>query len=141
MSFQICLLSSRAQLISEKWGNVPVVLAGDFNCTPQVCIWDPFLPNRWNFQGIMLLTVIKFIFYLLFIGRVQFTSSYHHQRWNFNLYKISLSLLMSCILHSTFYWSNIYFFAAWYQVIQQKRIIWSENLSSFSNFWCRKRNQ
>ncbi|XP_044476528.1 carbon catabolite repressor protein 4 homolog 3 [Mangifera indica] len=36
---QICLLSSKAQIISKKWGNVPVVLAGDFNCTPQSAIY------------------------------------------------------------------------------------------------------
>jgi len=33
---QIRFLSSRAQYLSEKWGNTPVVLAGDFNSTPQV---------------------------------------------------------------------------------------------------------
>ncbi|RDX80567.1 Carbon catabolite repressor protein 4-like 3 [Mucuna pruriens] len=33
---QIRFLSSRAQNLSEKWGNAPVVLAGDFNSTPQV---------------------------------------------------------------------------------------------------------
>ncbi|XP_031287514.1 carbon catabolite repressor protein 4 homolog 3 [Pistacia vera] len=56
---QICLLSSRAQLISEKWGNVPVVLAGDFNCTPKSAIYkflssselDIKLYNRRELSG------------------------------------------------------------------------------------------
>ncbi|KAL5726289.1 hypothetical protein ACHQM5_009343 [Ranunculus cassubicifolius] len=37
---QIRVLLSRAQTLSEKWGNVPVVLAGDFNCTPQSAIYQ-----------------------------------------------------------------------------------------------------
>ncbi|KAJ1437936.1 Endonuclease/exonuclease/phosphatase [Sesbania bispinosa] len=36
---QIRFLSSRAQTLSEKWGNAPVVLAGDFNSTPQSGIY------------------------------------------------------------------------------------------------------
>ncbi|KAH9722595.1 Carbon catabolite repressor protein 4 [Citrus sinensis] len=37
-AFEICFLSSRAQIVAEKWGNIPVVLAGDFNITPQLNI-------------------------------------------------------------------------------------------------------
>ncbi|KAH1235977.1 Carbon catabolite repressor protein 4 3 [Glycine max] len=36
---QIRFLLSRAQYLSEKWGNTPVVLAGDFNSTPQSGIY------------------------------------------------------------------------------------------------------
>ncbi|CAJ1936923.1 unnamed protein product [Sphenostylis stenocarpa] len=36
---QIRFLSSRAQYLSKKWGNTPVVLAGDFNSTPQSGIY------------------------------------------------------------------------------------------------------
>ncbi|CAK7349762.1 unnamed protein product [Dovyalis caffra] len=32
---QIRFLLSRAQILAEKWGNIPVVLAGDFNSIPQ----------------------------------------------------------------------------------------------------------
>jgi len=35
---QIRFLSSKAQSLSEKWGNAPVILAGDFNSTPEVNI-------------------------------------------------------------------------------------------------------
>ncbi|KAH9778570.1 Carbon catabolite repressor protein 4 [Citrus sinensis] len=37
-AFEICFLSSRARIVAEKWGNIPVVLAGDFNITPQLNI-------------------------------------------------------------------------------------------------------
>lgn len=33
---QIRSLASRAHLLSKKWGNAPVVLAGDYNSTPKV---------------------------------------------------------------------------------------------------------
>lgn len=33
---QVRLLSSKAEILSKKWGNIPIVLAGDFNSTPQV---------------------------------------------------------------------------------------------------------
>uniref|UniRef100_A0A2N9HKA7 Endonuclease/exonuclease/phosphatase domain-containing protein n=1 Tax=Fagus sylvatica TaxID=28930 RepID=A0A2N9HKA7_FAGSY len=33
---QIRFLLSKAQILSEKWGNAPVVLVGDFNITPQL---------------------------------------------------------------------------------------------------------
>ncbi|KAL5074354.1 hypothetical protein RYX36_013338 [Vicia faba] len=35
---QIRLLASKAQILSKKWGNAPVILAGDFNSTPQLNI-------------------------------------------------------------------------------------------------------
>ncbi|KAL6281561.1 hypothetical protein ACE6H2_018442 [Prunus campanulata] len=35
---QIRFLISRAQLLSERWGNAPIVLCGDFNSTPQLNI-------------------------------------------------------------------------------------------------------
>jgi len=31
------VLLSTAHALSEKWGGIPVVLAGDFNSTPEVC--------------------------------------------------------------------------------------------------------
>ncbi|KAL2342504.1 hypothetical protein Fmac_003789 [Flemingia macrophylla] len=36
--FEIRFLSSRAQYLSGKWGKTPIVLAGDFNSTPQLNI-------------------------------------------------------------------------------------------------------
>ncbi|KAL5818013.1 hypothetical protein ACOSQ3_026391 [Xanthoceras sorbifolium] len=47
---QICLLSSRAQVISEKWGNAPVVLAGDFNITPQSAIYQFLSSSELNIK-------------------------------------------------------------------------------------------
>ncbi|KAK2647824.1 hypothetical protein Ddye_015313 [Dipteronia dyeriana] len=47
---QICLLLSRAQIISEKWGNVPVVLAGDFNSTPQSAIYQFLSSSELNIK-------------------------------------------------------------------------------------------
>ncbi|KAF5179456.1 Carbon catabolite repressor protein 4-like protein [Thalictrum thalictroides] len=36
---QIQLLLSRAKVLSEKWGGMPIVLVGDFNSTPQSAIY------------------------------------------------------------------------------------------------------
>ncbi|XP_065860698.1 carbon catabolite repressor protein 4 homolog 3 isoform X2 [Euphorbia lathyris] len=36
---QIRFLLSRAQILVEKWGDIPVILAGDFNSTPQSAIY------------------------------------------------------------------------------------------------------
>lgn len=36
---QIRLLLRKAHMLSKKWGGVPVVLAGDFNSTPQSAIY------------------------------------------------------------------------------------------------------
>ncbi|KAF8407845.1 hypothetical protein HHK36_006982 [Tetracentron sinense] len=36
---QLQLLLLRAHALSEKWGNVPIVLAGDFNSTPQSAVY------------------------------------------------------------------------------------------------------
>ncbi|KAK7358299.1 hypothetical protein VNO77_00226 [Canavalia gladiata] len=45
---QIRFLSSRAQILSEKWGNTPVVLAGDFNSTPQSGIYKFLSSSELN---------------------------------------------------------------------------------------------
>ncbi|KAK4283707.1 hypothetical protein QN277_000632 [Acacia crassicarpa] len=45
---QIRSLLSRAQTLSEKWGNVPVVLAGDFNSTPQSGIYKFLSSSELN---------------------------------------------------------------------------------------------
>ncbi|XP_068471249.1 carbon catabolite repressor protein 4 homolog 3 isoform X2 [Phaseolus vulgaris] len=45
---QIRFLSSRAQYLSEKWGNIPVVLAGDFNSTPQSGIYKFLSSSELN---------------------------------------------------------------------------------------------
>lgn len=37
---QIRTLSSKAHILSKKWGNVPVILAGDYNSTPQSAIYE-----------------------------------------------------------------------------------------------------
>ncbi|XVF53941.1 hypothetical protein PTKIN_Ptkin05aG0140800 [Pterospermum kingtungense] len=40
----IRFLSSRAQILSNRWGNILVVLGGNFNSTPQSAIYK-FLPT------------------------------------------------------------------------------------------------
>ncbi|KAK9091192.1 hypothetical protein Sjap_024369 [Stephania japonica] len=37
---QIRLLLLKAQTLSEKWGNIPIIIAGDFNCTPQSPVYQ-----------------------------------------------------------------------------------------------------
>uniref|UniRef100_A0A7N0VH81 Endonuclease/exonuclease/phosphatase domain-containing protein n=1 Tax=Kalanchoe fedtschenkoi TaxID=63787 RepID=A0A7N0VH81_KALFE len=45
---QVRFLSSKAHSLSEKWGNVPVVLAGDFNCTPNSPIYKFLSTSKLN---------------------------------------------------------------------------------------------
>ncbi|KAK7320017.1 hypothetical protein RJT34_04746 [Clitoria ternatea] len=45
---QIRFLLSRAQYLSKKWGNTPVVLAGDFNSTPQSGIYKFLSSSELN---------------------------------------------------------------------------------------------
>ncbi|XP_012488446.1 carbon catabolite repressor protein 4 homolog 3 [Gossypium raimondii] len=45
---QIRFLSSRAQLLSNRWGNAPVVLGGDFNSTPQSAIYKFLSTSELN---------------------------------------------------------------------------------------------
>ncbi|KAK8267565.1 hypothetical protein V6Z11_D11G006400 [Gossypium hirsutum] len=45
---QIRFLSSRAQLLSDRWGNAPVVLGGDFNSTPQSAIYKFLSTSELN---------------------------------------------------------------------------------------------
>ncbi|XP_050239007.1 carbon catabolite repressor protein 4 homolog 3 isoform X2 [Mercurialis annua] len=45
---QIRNLLSRAQILAEKWGDVPVILAGDFNSTPKL---DVMLYSRREMSG------------------------------------------------------------------------------------------
>ncbi|KAK9996422.1 hypothetical protein SO802_021108 [Lithocarpus litseifolius] len=45
---QIRVLLSRAQILSGKWGNAPVVLAGDFNSTPQSAIYKFLSSSELN---------------------------------------------------------------------------------------------
>ncbi|KAL7161002.1 hypothetical protein ACSBR2_041617 [Camellia fascicularis] len=45
---QIRSLSSKAHVLSEKWGNVPVVLAGDYNSTPQSAIYKFLSSSELN---------------------------------------------------------------------------------------------
>ncbi|CAN1793437.1 Carbon catabolite repressor protein 4 homolog 3 [Linum perenne] len=47
---QIRYLSSRAQTLSEKWGNVPVILTGDFNSTPQSAIYKFLSSSKLNIK-------------------------------------------------------------------------------------------
>ncbi|KAL8134975.1 hypothetical protein AgCh_009843 [Apium graveolens] len=46
--FEIRLLSSRAHALSKKWGNIPVVLAGDYNSTPQSEIYEFISSSELN---------------------------------------------------------------------------------------------
>lgn len=45
---QIRLLSSKAHALSKKWGNIPVVLAGDYNSTPQSEIYKFISSSKLN---------------------------------------------------------------------------------------------
>ncbi|XP_027169148.1 carbon catabolite repressor protein 4 homolog 3-like [Coffea eugenioides] len=45
---QIRFLLSRASILSKKWGNTPVVLAGDYNSTPQSAIYTFFSSSELN---------------------------------------------------------------------------------------------
>ncbi|XP_043717795.1 uncharacterized protein LOC122665710 [Telopea speciosissima] len=45
---QIHLLLSRANFLSGKWGNVPVVITGDFNSTPQSAIYKFLSSSELN---------------------------------------------------------------------------------------------
>ncbi|KAJ8773110.1 hypothetical protein K2173_028287 [Erythroxylum novogranatense] len=45
---QIRFLLSRAQILSKKWGNIPVVLTGDFNSTPQSAIYNFLSSSELN---------------------------------------------------------------------------------------------
>ncbi|KAL5096036.1 hypothetical protein RYX36_000363 [Vicia faba] len=47
---QICLLASKAQILSKKWGNAPVILAGDFNSTPQSGIYKFLSSSELNIK-------------------------------------------------------------------------------------------
>ncbi|KAL6994885.1 Carbon catabolite repressor protein 4 3, partial [Sarracenia purpurea var. burkii] len=48
---QIRSLSSKAHILSRKWGNVPVVLAGDYNCTPQSAIYEFLSSSELNIMS------------------------------------------------------------------------------------------
>lgn len=45
---QIRLLCSRACLLSGKWGNIPIVLAGDFNSTPESPLYNFLTTSELN---------------------------------------------------------------------------------------------
>lgn len=45
---QIRCLLTRTQILSERWGNIPVVLAGDFNSTPQSPIYEFLSTSQLN---------------------------------------------------------------------------------------------
>ncbi|GLU13336.1 hypothetical protein SLE2022_299740 [Rubroshorea leprosula] len=47
---QIRFLTSRAQILSDKWGNLPVVLMGDFNSTPQSAIYKFLTSSELNIK-------------------------------------------------------------------------------------------
>ncbi|XP_048227420.1 carbon catabolite repressor protein 4 homolog 3 isoform X2 [Ricinus communis] len=47
---QIRFLLSRAQILAEKWGDIPVILAGDFNSTPKSAIYKFFASSELNFM-------------------------------------------------------------------------------------------
>ncbi|KAL5052579.1 hypothetical protein RYX36_033261, partial [Vicia faba] len=47
---QIRLLASKAQILSKKWGNAPVILAGDFNSTPQSGIYKFLSSSELNIK-------------------------------------------------------------------------------------------
>ncbi|XP_024629514.1 carbon catabolite repressor protein 4 homolog 3 isoform X2 [Medicago truncatula] len=48
--FEIRFLSSKAQSLSEKWGNAPVILAGDFNSTPESGIYKFLSTSELNIK-------------------------------------------------------------------------------------------
>ncbi|XP_004301074.1 PREDICTED: carbon catabolite repressor protein 4 homolog 3 isoform X2 [Fragaria vesca subsp. vesca] len=48
---QIRFLLSRAHILSERWGNAPVVLCGDFNSTPQSAIYKFLSTSELNIMS------------------------------------------------------------------------------------------
>ncbi|KAM7259807.1 hypothetical protein ACFE04_015548 [Oxalis oulophora] len=48
---QLRLLSSRAQILSEKWGDAPLVLGGDFNSTPQSAVYQFLSSSELNIES------------------------------------------------------------------------------------------
>lgn len=48
---QIRYLLSRAEILSEKWSNLPFVLAGDFNSTPESAIYKFLSSSELNFMS------------------------------------------------------------------------------------------
>ncbi|XVF09649.1 hypothetical protein REPUB_Repub07fG0112700 [Reevesia pubescens] len=48
---QIRFLSSRAHILSDRWGKVPVVLGGDFNSTPQSPIYEFLSTSELNIKS------------------------------------------------------------------------------------------
>ncbi|KAJ4825121.1 hypothetical protein Tsubulata_136953 [Turnera subulata] len=47
---QLRFLLSRAHILSEKWGNIPVILAGDFNSTPRSAIYKFLSSSELNIK-------------------------------------------------------------------------------------------
>lgn len=45
---QIRFLASRAHFLSKKWGGAPIVLAGDYNSTPQSAVYNFLLSSELN---------------------------------------------------------------------------------------------
>ncbi|KAG0455512.1 hypothetical protein HPP92_024804 [Vanilla planifolia] len=45
---QVRIFLQEAYALSEKWGRIPVVLAGDFNSTPQSAIYEFLLTSELN---------------------------------------------------------------------------------------------
>ncbi|VVA98101.1 unnamed protein product [Arabis nemorensis] len=45
---QIRSICSKAHLLSKKWGDIPIVLAGDFNCTPQSPLYNFLTSSELN---------------------------------------------------------------------------------------------
>lgn len=91
--FQIRFLLSTVHELSGKWGGAPVVLAGDFNSTPQV--WYSNVLNYIPHFSVQSTTVDKIIMYFLLVNRVQFTSSCHHLR------SVSYKLLTRTLFYHT----------------------------------------
>ncbi|XP_050377086.1 carbon catabolite repressor protein 4 homolog 3 [Argentina anserina] len=48
---QIRFLISKAQILSERWGNAPVVLCGDFNSTPESAIYKFLSTSELNIMS------------------------------------------------------------------------------------------
>lgn len=74
---QIRTLSSKAHILSKKWGNVPVILAGDYNSTPQV--WNLKLYEYLSSFSNVCVCNNKFSF-VPALDRVQYMSFCHHLR-------------------------------------------------------------
>ncbi|KAK3015431.1 hypothetical protein RJ639_006141 [Escallonia herrerae] len=55
--FEVRSLLSRAHILSEKWGNIPVLLGGDYNSTPESALYE-FLSSSTVIKSCLMCVVV-----------------------------------------------------------------------------------